>query len=714
MEKLQTPYSFKDIPHHSENLVRRTLVSRTEDIISRMRWKLFFVRNPNEKQAYETFGFRTQNSAPVMDELKSFEHKLLTMIANVKFKPVKSEHQDKMREDLKKISESQKVFVHGDKSRNIYAVDPKQYKKEMVEKVTSTYKKGTRNLVDKTNQEAANLCRTFKTGQTSTLADRVDALTEPEAFCTYKDHKSSFNSKKEARLLNPSKTNVGKISKKLLDRIVKDIRNATGLNQWDSTKDTLKWFRSLNDKRAHKFLKIDIVNYYPSIGEALFDKTIEWARTLTKISEKEENIIRHCRKSFLFLNGEIYIKKENPSFDITMGSFDSCEATNLVGLFILSKVSEIIPKEKFGIYRDDFLSCVRLTGRESEKLAQKMKKLFNDEFDLKITVEHNIKTVNFLELTMSLENDSFRPYRKDEKPPVYISKDSDHNPAIQKQLPHMIAKMVSDICSSKEIFEEEKGIYETALKNAGHTGNIQYQEPNLNPKKRSRKRKVLWFNPPWSSTIKSNVAKDFLRILEEEFPPNSELHHYFNKKKVKVSYSNLPSFKKIVSGHNKKVLHPERVLKELGCNCRTGNECMLEGKCLTHQLIYKGTLKYKKTNHITKEVQDITKSYHGLTSTSFKARHSNHLTSFRDPKYRHSTRLSTHIWELKEDGIQDFDLKFSIEKLAPAYKRETQKCLLCLEEKRFIMYKNQEESINKRTEILNKCRHKRSHLLSNW
>ena len=61
-------------------------------------------------------------------------------------------------------------------------------------------------------------------------------------------------------------------------------------------------------------------------------------------------------------------------------------------------------------------------------------------------------------------------------------------------------------------------------------------------------------------------------------------------------------------------------------------------------------------------------------------------------------------WELKEDGIQDFDLKFSIEKLAPSYKRETQKCLLCLEEKRFIMYKNQEESIIKRTEILNKCR----------
>ena len=75
-------------------------------------------------------------------------------------------------------------------------------------------------------------------------------------------------------------------------------------------------------------------------------------------------------------------------------------------------------------------------------------------------------------MEMSLENDSFRPYRKDDKPPVYISKESDHAPAIQKQLPHMIEKMVSDICSSIEIFEEEKGIYEKALKNAGHTGNI--------------------------------------------------------------------------------------------------------------------------------------------------------------------------------------------------------------------------------------------------
>ena len=52
--------------------------------------------------------------------------------------------------------------------------------------------------------------------------------------------------------------------------------------------------------------------------------------------------------------------------------------------------------------------------------------------------------------------------------------------------------------------EELRMIHEKALKNAGHTGNIQYQEPNLNPKKRSRKRKVIWFNPPWSNTIKSN------------------------------------------------------------------------------------------------------------------------------------------------------------------------------------------------------------------
>ena len=136
MEELNIPYSLKNIPHHSRYSIRKQLVRRAEDVISRIRWKLFFIRNPQAKEDKETFGFRTTNTAPVMDELKPFEHDLLELVKSVKFKPVamvaNSDFKKQMQEDLKKIKETtDKVILKGDKSRNLYKVSPEDYRQSM-------------------------------------------------------------------------------------------------------------------------------------------------------------------------------------------------------------------------------------------------------------------------------------------------------------------------------------------------------------------------------------------------------------------------------------------------------------------------------------------------------------------------------------------------------------------------------------------------------
>ena len=43
----------------------------------------------------------------------------------------------------------------------------------------------------------------------------------------------------------------------------------------------------------------------------------------------------HSRKSLLFSNNEIGVKKDNPDFDVTMGSFNRAEVCELVGLYLL-------------------------------------------------------------------------------------------------------------------------------------------------------------------------------------------------------------------------------------------------------------------------------------------------------------------------------------------------------------------------------------------
>ena len=60
------------------------------------------------------------------------------------------------------------------------------------------------------NREAAKISSKLE------VADRIDALPESEAFLSFKDHKPNFPMRKEVRLLNPSKSNIGKISKKFL------------------------------------------------------------------------------------------------------------------------------------------------------------------------------------------------------------------------------------------------------------------------------------------------------------------------------------------------------------------------------------------------------------------------------------------------------------------------------------------------------------------
>ena len=63
--------------------------------------------------------------------------------------------------------------------------------------------------------------------------------------------------------------------------------------------------------------------------------------------------------------------------------------------------------------------------------------------------------------------------------------------------------------------------------------------------RRNRQRHVIWFNPPYSKNVKTNIARDFLRLLDKHFPPSHTLNNIFNRHTVRISYSctdNMKSF----------------------------------------------------------------------------------------------------------------------------------------------------------------------------
>ena len=114
-------------------------------------------------------------------------------------------------------------------------------------------------MKDKIHKEAANISKSFH------IQDRAERYPERKAFITLKDRKGNFRSNSKYRLLNPPKSEIGSISKSFLERIISDVKRSTKVNQWREASTVTDWFKKIENKKCSRFIKSDIVDFYPSI-----------------------------------------------------------------------------------------------------------------------------------------------------------------------------------------------------------------------------------------------------------------------------------------------------------------------------------------------------------------------------------------------------------------------------------------------------------------
>ena len=152
-------------------------------------------------------------------------------------------------------------------------------------------------------------------------------------------------------------------------------------------------------------------NFYPSISIELFTEVINYAKTITNIDNDQLSIIMHSRKTLLFYNDEPWVKKTgDEDFDVTMGCNDGAELCETVGIYMLNKLSNIINRENIDLYCDDGLGiCQNMSKTEVERLNKKIVKIFK-ESGLSITIECNLKSVDFLDVKFDLVNNTYKPY----------------------------------------------------------------------------------------------------------------------------------------------------------------------------------------------------------------------------------------------------------------------------------------------------------------
>ena len=120
---------------------------------------------------------------------------------------------------------------------------------------------------------------------------------------------------------------------------------------------------------------------------------------------------------------------------------------------------------------------------------------------------------------------------------VYVNVKSNHPPQVLSNIPKGIESRLSKLSSNIALFDQEKAVYQKALIDSGYqhvltmTERIQdnvvpsnemssHQIPGNNisagevHSTRKRRRKIMYFNPPYSCFIRNNIGKYFLNMIK--------------------------------------------------------------------------------------------------------------------------------------------------------------------------------------------------------
>ena len=209
--------STNNIPIGDKKEYNMQLIRSVNRFINRVRWKIFFLFDPKAKgMKKETFGLKSQKAAPRSDKyLKEFEKELHRLVKEVKHldrKDIQSDFLKELDRKVKVVKSSEKVLVGGDKSSNFYEMSKEHHDQLLMKAINKDYKKAPKGKVDQVNKDAKVLSDNLE------ISDRVFKLETKQSVITVKDHKPDFMNVTQTRLINPTKSHLGRVSKVKLEQ----------------------------------------------------------------------------------------------------------------------------------------------------------------------------------------------------------------------------------------------------------------------------------------------------------------------------------------------------------------------------------------------------------------------------------------------------------------------------------------------------------------
>ena len=152
-----------------------------------------------------------------------------------------------------------------------------EHEKLLTNAVTTDHKKAINSIKKKINIAGKQILKNNE------ILKRVEINGENNRFFTLKHHKNNFANKPQVRLINPAKSELGRIGKVIMDKINLAIRDHFSFNQWKNTQNVIDWFNKIPNKIIHKIVVFDIKEFYPSIQEQLLKEDSDFANSYINI-----------------------------------------------------------------------------------------------------------------------------------------------------------------------------------------------------------------------------------------------------------------------------------------------------------------------------------------------------------------------------------------------------------------------------------------------
>ena len=112
----------------------------------------------------------------------------------------------------------------------------------------------------------------------------------------------------------------------------------------------------------------------------------------------------------------------------------------------------------------------------------------------------------------------------------------------------MVNKRISDSSCDESAFNNAKVMYVLVLKHSGYEREMKFDRQP--PTRRNRNRKIIWFNPPFSQNVETNLGKFFFKLVRKNFPKNHIFRKIFNLNTLKLSYSSMANLQSLMKQHN--------------------------------------------------------------------------------------------------------------------------------------------------------------------